>query len=198
MGTPSNEMCEKCQYRIEAQKTKAPDLGQILKLAMMVSKMFGQQNDSGSSSKPGITQQPIKKNDVGPSSVFTMDSLIEDKKIRIIKASLPYLDPTYQQLMHFLAKCLELKNIIDPDLYFEKTASMSGQNRSPVGMLGAIKPHLEPKEQTATDIACKAFEIVELFRLMDAFKRISDTDEEKEPKESEVSKETPPDFENII
>jgi len=194
MDTTMNEMCEKCQYKITAEKNKSPDLGQMLKLAMMVSKMFGQMggpkpqaalDTSDKFHKPHLPHRP---------SVFTMDSLVEDKRIRIIKASLPYLDPTYQQLMHILAKCLELKNIMNPNLYSNSMASLQVNNQSPLGMLTAIKPHLSSEEQATLGIACKALEMLEIIQVMDKIPLGTHTDQQKEPGDSEHE---PPSFENI-
>jgi len=195
MNTPMNEMCEKCHYRIEAEKKRTPDLAQMLKLAMMVSKMFGQAGGAKTQPPPDTVRHHENGHTHHLPAAFAMDSLVEDKRIRIIKASLPYLDPTYQQLMHFLAKCLELKNIIDPKLYFDRAASKSDGNRSPLGMLAAVKPHLETEEQAAVSVACKALEMIEVFRLMDTITKGPDAADKKEPGKSDKD---PPAFENII
>jgi hypothetical protein len=194
MDTPMNEMCEKCHYRITAQKNKAPDMGQMLKLAMMVSKMFAQTGGAKPQTVTDSTHRPERKHSHPGPAVFSMDSLAEDKKIKIIKASLPYLDPTYQQLMHIVAKCLELKNIMNPELYSDKVASKSDNRRSSLGMLTAIKPHLEPGEQAAMNIACKAIEMIEIFRLMDTITSGPNPGGEKD---SGVSDIIPPAFESI-
>ena len=112
-----------------------------------------------------------------------MDALGENKTVRIIKASLPYLDPTYRQLMHVIAKCMELKNIMNPDVYFGRSPLTTGHRPSAVAMLSAIRPHLEPDEQAAITIAGKALEMVELFHMMDT--------KNTEPQKS------PPSFEKI-
>ena len=182
MESKVNEMCEKCHYRIAAEKNKSLDMGQLLKLAMMVSNMFAQRNENKPQEQPDTAGN--KRGAFIPHRhVFPMDALGENKTIRIIKASLPYLDPTYRQLMHVIAKCMELKNIIDPDVYFGRTPLTAGHRPSAVAMLSAIRPHLEPDEQAAITIAGKALEMVELFRMMDT--KITDT------------QKSPPSFEKI-
>ncbi|HOO11824.1 MAG TPA: hypothetical protein PK684_02605 [Bacillota bacterium] len=182
MESKVNEMCEKCHYRIAAEKNKSLDLGQLLKLAMMVSNMFGQKSENKPQAQPD-TAEKKQGTFIPHTPVFSMDALCENKTIRIIKASLPYLDPTYRQLMHVLAKCMELKNIINPELYFSRTPLTLGHRPSAVGMLSAIRPHLEPDEQAAITIAGKALEMVEIFRMMDT-KNID-------------AQKSPPSFENI-
>ncbi|MGI6704106.1 MAG: hypothetical protein ACOX42_08865 [Clostridia bacterium] len=180
MATEMNEMCKNCHYRITAEKSKPPDLGQMLKLAMMVSNMFGQKgqtNGSKPQALPGTVDREHDRLKPYSPALCPMDALAEDKKIRIIKASLPHLDPTYRQLMHVIAKIMELKNITNPNLYFESSALRASHNPSPLGMLSSIKPHLDPEEQTAISVASKALEMVELFRMMDTIT----PDTKKEP-----------------
>ena len=173
MDTEMNEMCKNCHYRITAEKNKSPDLGQMLKLAMMVSKMFGQTgqtSDAKPQALPATVDRSPGKNMHHNPAIFQMDTLAEDKTIRIIKASLPHLDPTYSQLMHIIAKVMELKNIMNPDLYFGSSALRTGHSPSPLGMLSAVKPHLDPEGQAALNVAGKALEMVEVFRMMDTIK----------------------------
>jgi hypothetical protein len=176
MDSKVNEMCEKCHYRIAAEKNKSLDMGQLLKLAMMVSNMFAQRNENKPQEQPD-TAENIRGPFIPHRPFFPMDALGENKTVRIIKASLPYLDPTYRQLMHVLAKCMELKNIMNPDVYFGRTPLTAGHRPSAVAMLSAIRPHLEPDEQAAVTIAGKALEMVELFRMMDT----ENTDSQKSP-----------------
>ena len=176
MESKINEMCEKCHYRIAAEKNKSLDLGQLLKLAMMASNMIGQKSENKPQPQPDTAENKHRPH-FHHMPVFPMDALGENKMVRIIKASLPYLDPTYRQLMHVLAKCMELKNITNPEVYFSQTPLTVGHRPSPVAMLSAIKPHLEPDEQAAISIAGKALEMVEIFRMMDA----KNTDAPKSP-----------------
>ena len=182
MESKINEMCEKCHYRITAEKNKSLDLGQLLKLAMMVSNLFGQKSENKPQVQPD-TAENKQGTFIPHGPVFPMDALGENKTVRIIKASLPYLDPTYRQLLHVIAKCMELKNIMNPEAYFGRTPLTAGHRPSAVAMLSAIKPHLEPDEQAAITIAGKALEMVELFRMMDT--------------ENTVPKNSPPSFEKI-
>lgn len=195
MDSKINEMCEKCQYKIAAEKNKPPDLGQMLKLAMLVSKMFGQAGEAKPPAAPDITGKSPKPHAAHHRpAVFTMDSLAEDKRIRIIKASLPYLDPTYQQLMHIVAKCLELKNIMNSSMYQSSMASLPVANQSPLGMLSAIRPHLNSQEQATMGIACKALEMLEIMQVMD---KIPHGTQAQQQLEHETAEKNPPFFESI-
>jgi len=182
MDTNINEMCEKCHYRITAEKNKPPDMGQLLKLAMMVSKMFSQAGRAKPQADPDSFEKPHSAL-VPHRPFFSMDAIAEDKTIKIIKASLPYLDPACRQVMHILAKCMELKNIMNPEAYSSRASLCAAPRPSALGMLSAVKPHLEPDEQAALTIASKALEMVEVFRMMDSEK-------------PQTTKE-PPSFENI-
>jgi hypothetical protein len=176
MGNKLNEMCENCQYRKSAEKGKSPDLGEMLKLAMMVSKMFGQNSPSG---KP-VPEAPQQASNVQPANqpaVMNIDSIAEDKRIRIIKSALPFLEPSQQQFMHLLAKCLEIRNIMNSSIYHSRTRSSATPGQSSVGMLKAIRPHLDLGQQYTMDIACKALEMIEVMRSMGRLKSPEPEDE---------------------
>ncbi|MDI6705796.1 MAG: hypothetical protein QME73_06040 [Bacillota bacterium] len=169
MNTELKEICENCQYKKAAEKNKSPDLGEMLKLAMMISKMFSQNLPSR---KPADEppQQASSVQRMALPAVVNIDAFAEDKRIRIIKSALPYLEPNQQQLMHLVAKCMEIKNIVSSNLYQTRVSCKTEPGQSSLGMLNAIKPHLDSTEQYIMDIACKALEMVEVMRAMDKIK----------------------------
>lgn len=181
MNTELKEICENCQYKKAAEKNKSPNLGEMLKLAMMVSKMFSQ-NSSLKKPVDEAPQQASSVQRVALPVVMSADSFAEDKRIRIIKSALPYLEPGQQQLMHLVAKCMEIRNIISSDLYQakirSKTEAGTDFGQSSLGMLNAIKPHLNTDEQYTMDIACKALEMVEVMKMMDKIRIDRNQDEE--------------------
>jgi hypothetical protein len=169
MDSVQNPMCQNCKYKEMAEKNKAPDIGEMLKLAMMVSKLIGQNNAQRQAAESNTPSQKPAEGFMRP-VVASMDSLIEDKTIRIIKSSLPFLQPGHQRIMHLVTKLLEIKNIANTNAYMAKTRSIHTIERSPVGMLHAIKPNLALEERYTMDIACKALEIINVINAMNKLK----------------------------
>jgi hypothetical protein len=169
METVQNPMCQNCKYKEMAERNKTPDIGEMLKLAMIVSKMLGQNNAQKQSTDAKTPSQKPADGFMHP-VIASMDSLVEDKRIRIIKSSLPFLQPGHQQIMHLVTKLLEIKNIANSSAYMAKTRSIHTVERSPVGMLHSIRPHLEPEEKYTMDIACKALEMINVMSAMSKLK----------------------------
>lgn len=166
-----NEMCENCKYRISAEKNKSPDLGEMLKLAMMVSKLFNQVTPARQQDTQPKEKREEQKSIAGTGMVVqNVDQLIEDKKIRIIKSALPYLDPELQPVIHLIAKTLEIRNILKSDFYKARAQTLGSLEDRSLGMLNAIKPHLEPDERYKVEIASKALEMIKIMRSLENIK----------------------------
>ncbi len=180
------DICRNCKYREAAEKSRTPDLGEMIKLAMMVSKMFGQ----GAASRQSPSAAPASAAETALQSgssqeILDYDSLIQDKRIKIIKASIPFLHPEIQKYVHLTAKFLEITNIVNSPLYTSRIRT-SSYHEQPVeelslGMLRAVSPHLDEGERQRIEAACKALEMISIMKSVEKIR--SGKEEEKDGEE---------------
>lgn len=194
------EMCKNCKYREMTEKRKTPDLGEMIKLAMMVSRMFGQ---GTAARQTAPAPAPVSASEASIQSAKTQDvtdydSLIQDKKIKIIKASLPFLHPDLQKFMHLAAKMLEINNIISSQLYASRVSMVqttSAPEELSLGMLRAITPHLDVGEKHQVEAACKALEIIGIMKSVEKLRGSREKPDDE--KEEGTASEEPPELINI-
>jgi len=190
-----NEMCKNCKYREMSENRKTPDLGEMIKLAMMVSKMLGQRSPAGQSAPtpvPASVPEPSNQS-IQTQQIANIDSLIEDKKIKIIKSSIPFLQPEHQQMMHLTTKFLEIKNILNSQLYVSRVHTSSAPEERSLGMLRAIMPHLDSDEKNKVEAACKALEMITIMKSME---KIKASKEESDNEENNTILDEPVKFTN--
>lgn len=196
------EMCKNCKYREMAENRKTPDLGEMIKLAMMVSKMFGQ-GTVARQPAPAPAPSPVSASEASIQSVKTQDvtdydSLIQDKRIKIIKASLPFLHPDLQKFMHLASKMFEINNILSSQLYASRVSvvqTTSDPQELSLGMLRAITPHLDAGEKHQVEAACKALEMIGIMRSVEKLRGGKKKPDDE--KEEGTASEEPPELINI-
>lgn len=89
------------------------------------------------------------------------DEDLQTPTIRTIKAAIPYLDFKYQRNMGVLVKLIEMDRLI----HKYSNMTVSGQNVDgnwQKGMLQAIKPELDKKNQQVVDMFMKMIEIKDI------------------------------------
>lgn len=84
----------------------------------------------------------------------SIDTMIQDRHLELIKAAIPYLDSPRQRSMAMLVKCMELQRTAALFQNPENNLRMcSGENEgeAPVQMLTAIREYCNDKEKEIVD-----------------------------------------------
>lgn len=103
-----------------------------------------------------------------PYSIPAIDRIANGESFLILKAILPYLNPSMQKMMAVYVKTMELNNIMD---FYNKTNDMSictleAEHASPVNMLQDIRQFCNLTQKNAMDQCIQMFQMFQIFHAM--------------------------------
>ncbi len=164
-----------------AKLIKAMEIMQLLKSSQGVQKKDKEAEGENVKTQNAKNEQncielhkTLEKHEI-PEKFF--DDSIVTSELKSIKASIPYLDPKYQRSIGVFVKLVEIKKLIE--MFSEKTIEIQdaqgkdghfhGDYR--LGMLKAIKPHMEGDKKDKVEVLIK---FIEIKNLIDKLKESSD------------------------
>ena len=85
----------------------------------------------------------------------TIDTLIQDRHLQMLKAALPYVDNTRQKSIAMMVKFMELQRTMalfeSPENNLRMCSQEEDQSDAPLQMLNAIREYCTEKEQEMID-----------------------------------------------
>lgn len=85
----------------------------------------------------------------------SIDTLIQDRHLEMLKAAIPYLDTSRQKNMAMLVKCMELQRTMalfqNPGNNLRMCSEEESEEDAPVQMLTAIREYCTDKEKDMVD-----------------------------------------------
>lgn len=86
----------------------------------------------------------------------TLDALIQDRQLQMMKAAIPYINNSNQKTMAFLIKFLELQRTIhifdSPNASMQICSVQEDEEPLPLQMLNALREFCTEKEQETLDL----------------------------------------------
>ncbi len=123
-------------------------------------------------------------------SMTELDALVSDNKMQMLKAALPYISATQQQVLSIYVKVLELNNTIQL-VHREESrkvgiCSVSEQKRNTTEMLNTIKRYCTDAEKEMIDLFMNFFSA---FRMYNTYQELMPKENTKEPRVQKEQKE---------
>ena len=120
-------------------------------------------------------------------SMTELDALVSDNKMQMLKAALPYISATQQQVLSIYVKVLELNNTIQL-VHKEESrkvgiCSVSEQKRNTTEMLNTIKRYCTDAEKEMIDLFMNFFSA---FRMYNTYQELMPKENTKEPRVQKV------------
>lgn len=115
--------------------------------------------------------------------ITELDALVSDNKMQMLKAAIPYISATQQQVLSIYVKVLELNNTIQL-VHKEESktigiCSVSEQRKNTTEMLNAIKCYCTDTEKEMIDLFMNFFSA---FRMYNTYQELMPRENTKESK----------------
>lgn len=144
---------------------------QMLEMAKLFSGLMGNTNDQNQSVHPAPPRIPAPV--ISPATSILFDESIHTPQMKVVKAAIPYMEPSQQKILGIFIKSLELKKVIDSYKNNENPLSSTDLSTTPhwkVDMLNSIRPHCTEEKQCIVDMMARIMDIGELMKRMNYLK----------------------------
>lgn len=170
----SDEVKDEAKISNEDSKSDSSNnIFQMLEMAKLFSSLMGNGNTKASPQEappPIVPQAPPVV--YSPSSIL-FDESIHTPQMKVIKAAIPYMDPSQQKILGIFVKSLELKRVMDVYRTNDNPLSATSVSSNPhwkMDMLNSIRPHCSEEKQCLVDMMTRVMDIGELMKKMNTLK----------------------------